>query len=143
MADHCRKQIRDALAAGLATMATVATVQTGRAIPIEAADLPALLIYTNEESCEDHNKGLDQARFLTVEIEGHYQGQAVVDYLDAIAAEVEPLVFASAPAWVKEVDLLSTVIELAGETVQPAGLVRLAFLIRYHVNRAAPDVPLD
>jgi hypothetical protein len=143
MADHCRKQIRDALIAGFATMATVSTVQTGRAIPIESADLPALLVYTNDESTEAHNKIGDQSRFLAVDIEGHVQGQGVVDSLDAIAAELEPLVFFAAPAWVKEIYLLSTVVELSGDAVQPAGLIRLSYTLRYHVNRAAPDVPID
>jgi hypothetical protein len=142
MADHCRKQIRDALVAGFATMATVATVQTGRAIPIEAVDLPALLVFTNDETAEDYNKDTDQKRLLSVEIEGHVQGGAVVDTLDAIAAEVEPLVFSSAPVWVKEVELISTAVELSGDAVQPAGLIRLVYTVEYHVNPAAPDVPL-
>jgi hypothetical protein len=142
MADHCRKQIRDALKAGLDTMATVVGVFTGRSIPLEPAVLPALLLYTNEETCEDITKDLKQSRLLTVALEGHAQDDTVADILDAIAAEAEPLIFSSAPAWVKEIDLVSTSIEFSGDAVQPTGFIRLEFTISYHVNRAAPDVPL-
>jgi hypothetical protein len=142
MADHCRKQIRDALVAGLGAMVSIISIHAGRSIPFEGPDVPALAIFTNDESVEDHNKAGDQTRVLTVAVEGHVQGTAVVDTLDAIAAEAEPLVFASMPAWVKDVDLITTSIELSGDAVQPAGMIRLEFEARYHVNRTAPDTPL-
>jgi hypothetical protein len=143
MADHCRKQIRDSVALGLAGMTTVNSIHTGRVHPIEEGDLPALLIFTNEEAVEDLNKSKDGKRTLTVAIEGHAQGATVVDTLDAIAAEVEPLVFGAAvPVWVKEVELTSTTVELSGDAVSPAGLIRLEFDVIYHANPAAPDTPL-
>jgi hypothetical protein len=142
MANHCRRQIRDAIAVGMTSMSTIKTVFTGRTIALEPADLAALVIFTNDESAEDINKEKDQSRILTVNIEGHYQGASVPDALDAIAAETEPRVFSSAPAWIKEIDLISTTIELSGDAVQQAGVIRLEFAIRYHVNRAAPTIPL-
>jgi hypothetical protein len=143
MADHCRKQIRDALVLGLAGMTTVNSIHTGRVHPIEEGDLPALLIFTNEEAVEDLNKAKDGKRTLTVTIEAHSQGDDVVDQLDAIAAEVEPLATGAAvPVWVKEVELTSTMVELSGDAVYPAGLIRLDFAYLYHANPAAPDTPL-
>jgi hypothetical protein len=144
MADHCRKQIRDAVAAGLAGMLTVNSIHTGRVHPIEGGDLPAVLIFTNEEASEGLNKLGDDRRALTVALEAHAQGNDVVDRLDAIAAEIEPLikVAVAVPVWVKTVDGPTTTVELSGDAVTPAGLIRLEFEITYHVNRAAPDTPL-
>lgn len=142
MADHCRKQIRDAIESALAGMATVQSIQTGRVHPLDSDLLPAVLIFTNEEVVEDLNKAGDGTRNLTVAIEAHTQGANVVDTLDAIAAEAEPLIFAGVPVWVKDVELTSTTVELSGEAVSPAGLIRLEFAVVYHVNPAAPDTPL-
>lgn len=143
MADHCRTQIRDAIRAYLvANMGTVSSIQTGRVHPIDTDSLPALLIFTNEETVEDMNKGQDGSRKLVLTIEGHAIGDGLVDTLDGIAKEVEPLIFAGVPAWVKEVEINSTTVELSGEAVQPAGLIRLEFMITYHINPAAPDTPL-
>jgi hypothetical protein len=142
MADHCRKQIRDALVAGSASLSTVLTVHAGRVVALDPADLPALLVFTNEETVEKVNRDGDQTRILVVTVEAHVQGTGVVDTLDAIAAEAEPLIFANLPAWVKDADLISTSTELTGEAVQPAGIVRLEYTVKYHVNRAAPDMPL-
>jgi hypothetical protein len=145
MANHCRTQIRQAITAGLAGVTTAATVSAARLSPLPVDDLPALLIFTPSESAEDMNKDADQTRGLTLTVEGHRQedsGPALADGLDAMAAEAEPLVFSSMPAWVKEVELISTEIELTGEAVRPAGLIRLEFMVTYHVNPAAPDTPL-
>jgi hypothetical protein len=145
MAAHCRTQIRQAITAGLAAATTAATVSAARLVPLPVEELPALLVFTPSEGAEDMNKSADQMRALGLIVEGHRQddnGPALADGLDAMAAEVEPLVFSSAPAWVKEVELISTEVELTGEAVRPAGLIRLEFLFTYHVNPAAPDTPL-
>lgn len=143
MADHCRKQIRDAVASGLVSMLTVQSIHTGRVHPLENDLLPALLIFTNDEAAEEINKEKDTRRNLALVLEGHAQGDGLVDTLDAIANELEPLILGSAlPAWVKEISLANTTVEIAGEAVAPAGFIRLAFDILYHVNPAAPDTPL-
>lgn len=147
MADHCRKQIRDAVQAYLAANVTAAlAVIAGRVHPVEVAILPALLIYTNEESAEDIAKataGRDRklSRTLTMTIEAYAAGDEVVDTLDTIAAQVEPLAMAGVPAWVKEIELTGTAIELTGEATEPAGMLRLTYQVIYHANMATPDTP--
>lgn len=148
MADHCRKQIRDALQAYLAANVTTAvSVISGRVHPIETAILPALLIYTNEETAEDigKNSGTGQdrkiERTLTLTVEGYATGDTVIDTLDGMAAEVEPLVVAGLPAWVKETSLMETAVELTGEAQEPAGMIRLTYEVIYHANMATPDTP--
>jgi len=145
MGDHCRAQIRQAVAAGLAGVTSAATVSVARLVPLPVEDLPALLVFTSAEAADDINKAADQMRTLSLTVEGHRQaenGEELADNLDAMATEAEPLVFSSVPAWVKEVELISTEVELSGEAVRPAGLIRLEFTISYQVNPAAPDTPL-
>ncbi len=150
MADHCRKQIRDTIAAYLAAnLATVLSVEVGHVHPLanDAATLPALLIFTNEESAEDLTKATATskdrkiARALTVTMQAHATGQSVVDTLDGIAAEVEAALLAAVPAWVKEVEFKSTTVELSGEPVEPVGMMTLEYAVVYHTNMATPDTP--
>lgn len=140
--DHCRKQIRDALAAGFASMSTIKSIHVARSTPIEPANLPGLVLFTNNETIDSFSHNGNQLRILTITIEIQIQAATVVDILDEIAAEVEPLVFSSAPAWVKEINLVSTDIELSGDAIQQTGDMQLVFTISYEVNRAAPDAPL-
>lgn len=142
MANHCRKQIRDAIVTALTPMSTVASIHTSRAHPLQTDALPALLIFTHSEDCVNLNHADDDARTLTLAIEGHAQDAAVVDTLDAIAKEAEPLVVAGLPVWVKSVELKSSSIELSGEAVQTIGRIIIEFAVVYHTNPAAPDAPL-
>lgn len=147
MADHCRKQIRDAVQAYLAANVTTAiSVLAGRVHPAEKQILPALLIYTNAESIEDMAKattGRDRklSRTLTMTIEALAMGDDVIDTLDAIAAQVEPLAMAAVPAWVKEIELTETAVELTGDALEPAGMLRLTYDLVYHAFMATPDTP--
>lgn len=149
MADHCRKQIRDAIQAYLAANVTTAlSVISGRVHPLDV-DLPkpAILIFTAEESAEDITKRAGAtrnrtlARTLTLTVEGHAAGDDVIDTLDAIATEIEPQVVEAVPAWVKEITLTDTTIEMTGEAVEPVGMVRLQFEVVYHADMATPDTP--
>jgi hypothetical protein len=145
MADHVRKQIRAALTTALTGLATASTLYVGRVAPIDADNLPALVLATDAENVERGSKGGGQARTLTAEIAGHaQQTSGILDTFDAIAKEVEAAIAAAAAlaAIAKSVDLIGTEIELSGEAAQPAGLVRLTYAIVYHTNEAAPDVAL-
>lgn len=145
MADHLRKQIRTALEAALTGLATAQNVYVGRVAPIDADNLPALVLMTGEEAVEREAKGGRQARTLTATIEGHaQQASGILDSFDQIAKEVEISIATDAPlaALVKSVDLTGTEVEITGEAVQPAGLVRLTYQFVYHTQEAAPDVAL-
>lgn len=148
MADHCRKQIRNSIQAYLAAnLASALIVSTGRVHPIETANLPAVLVYTNEEAAEDIAKSITasrdrkQARLLTLAIEAYAGGDDVVNTLDGLSAEIEALVLLSVPQWVKEVELTGTTIELTGEAVEPYGMLRLEYVVTYHTNMSTPDQP--
>jgi hypothetical protein len=145
MANHLRQQIRAALEAALTGLATASTVYVGRTAPIDADNLPALVLMTSEESAEREAKGDHQARTLTATIEGHaQQASGILDAFDQIAKEVEVAIATDAPlaALVKSMDLTGTEVEITGEAIQPAGLVRLTYQLVYHTQSAAPDVAL-
>jgi hypothetical protein len=143
--DHCRKQIRDAVAAALAAMTSATYIKAGQVHPLDESQLPAALINTAAEDNEDLNKNAwDGRRTLTLTVAGHAQAEDVIDYLDTMAVEIEIIIaFGALPAWVKEATLISTEVELSGEGVTKTGVVRLEYRITYHVNAAAPDTPLS
>lgn len=148
MADHCRKQIRDSIKAYLtANMSSALIVATGRVHPIETANLPAVLVYTNEETAEDITKSITasrdrkQSRDLTLSIECYAAGDDIVDALDNLAAGIESLILQAFPAWVKEIELTATTTELTGEAVEPYGMSRLEYIVTYHTNMSTPDIP--
>lgn len=143
MADHLRKQIRDALQTYLsANLATVTAVMTNRVTKIEEDLLPCLLIFTNEESASYlTNEGVFN-RSLQVTLEAYAETEQTVDTLDAIAVEVESQVSSALPAWIKLCSLISTSVELSGDPAIPSGLLRLDYEVEYQCLAAAPDTPL-
>lgn len=145
MADHVRKQIRDALAAALTGMATAARVYTGRVHPTETDVLPCALLFTNEETIGRGSKGGTLTRDLSAVIEGHAEAVAgLVDVLDTIAKEVEAAVAAAGDlgGLITAADLTGTEIEITGAAQKPTGLIRLEYLMTYNTSEAAPDVAL-
>lgn len=148
MADHVRQQIRAALETALTGLATASTVYVGRVAPIDADNLPALVVSAAAENVELASKAGALLRSLTVEVEGHaQQASGILDTFDAIAKEVEIAIAGAADlgdlaALASSVALLDTEIEFTGESVQPAGLVRLTYEITYQTTEAAPDVAL-
>jgi hypothetical protein len=91
---HARTQILDAMVAALQLGVTV-TVQSGRIWTYQQNELPIVGVYTNEEA-QDQDDGTFDAigRTLELVVEAVAQGvdgNAVVDSLNVIAAEVETI----------------------------------------------------
>ena len=142
MADHVRKQIRDAIKAKIDELSAVAEVFSGIA-PLPDAALPGLVIKIESETSSTATKAGRLERVLPVEIEGYAQGAGVDDVLDGIALEVETAMAEFALSMlVKDVELTGTDIEITGEPILPAGMVRLSYEILYHTDKTAPDVAL-
>jgi hypothetical protein len=101
MADHIRKQIRDAAKTALTGLATTgANVFSGRVAPLQQSELPALLIFLNgDEGIHGaSNGGATSAYSGLLRIEGVAAGaNTLIDTLDQIAKEVELDLFADAP----------------------------------------------
>lgn len=101
MADHIRKQIRDAAATALTGLTTTGSnVFTGRVSPLSLSELPALAIFLNaDEAIEGaYNGGATEEREGTLRVEGIAKANDdTIDTLDQIAKEVEEALFADAP----------------------------------------------
>lgn len=96
MPDHLRKKIRDAVAADLLGLATTGQrVYSGRAYNVQARSMPALLVYTRQETSEVATAGRPESRTqereLRVVIEARASARegALDDLLDDIALQVE------------------------------------------------------
>jgi hypothetical protein len=141
---HVRTQIRDAAKAALAAeFGDDATVYASRILPLEEADLPAILIYTNtEEIAELEFGGLD--RTLTLVVECVAQG-------DDLDAALDPLLVGAESALNGSVlgGLVASLLPTAGlevthsaEGAAPTGRARLTFEARYCTSLADPETPI-
>jgi hypothetical protein len=133
---HKRKQIRDRLATILTGLpSTGANVFKSHVYPLNAAKLPGLLIYTDEEASEPGAMQRTLDRFLTATVQGYIKpaAGAIDDALDAIAEDVEAAVeddpklnglalFSS---------LESTTTEFNADGEKPVGIITLKFKIDY------------
>jgi len=143
VADHVRKQLREAVAlavTGLTT--TAANVFQSRVYAVREAELPCLLIYTDSESSEDATiYAATEERSIRVRVEGLAQATASLDdTLDLIAKEVETAL--SAAIVIASTTTLLTYtgceIELRDDLAQPTGSIALAF--EAILFTAGPDV---
>lgn len=91
MADHVRKQLRDAVATRLTGLTTTGSrVYESRSVPVGDANLPGLLIYATQEQAADATLIQDIERRIEIRVEGIAKVAANLDdTLDLIAKEVE------------------------------------------------------
>ena len=120
MADHIRKQIRDAAATALTGLTTTGSnVFPSRNHRTRPGDLPGLLIYTKDEDSAPDNfvRPRDLSRELELIVVGRAKDNATLDdTLDLICAEVEAAIGNSTlSSLVKDLILETTVIEFDGD----------------------------
>ena len=146
MANHVRQQIREKIGATLTGLTTTGSnVFESRVYPLENANLPALIIYTKEESSEPIVIGTQRvmSRELSVVVEGYAKATSNFDdTIDTISKEVEAAIAAdrTLDGLAKDTYLESTEIEFNAEGEKPLGYVSLTFLTNYYVKENAPDV---
>jgi hypothetical protein len=151
MADHVRKQLREAAALTLAGLDTTgARVFTSRVYPLERADLPGLLVRVAAGASETvepqtvHSPRMLE-RVMPLEVVGVARAvDDLDDTLDQIAKEVEVALAspASVLAIAKDIVLRSTTVEMVDGTEKPLGTVTLQYDINYFTHDNAPDVAL-
>jgi len=135
---HIRKTIRENVKTAITGLSTTGTsVYETRYFPLQTGNLPALIVYTLDESIEDYTLGRNtrtQQRALNLIIEAHCRGTANIDdTLDTIAEEVEEAMVADVTRGgnAKDTKLVSTEIEFDTAS-QKTGLMRLTYLIHYN-----------
>jgi len=140
---HLRKAIREHVVTtctGLST--TGSNVFETRYFPLQTANLPAILVYTNEESIEEYTLGTStrtQIRILQVIIEAHAQGTSDIDdTLDTISEEIEEAmcVDPSRGGNAKDTKLINTEYEFDTGS-QKTGLARFTYAITYATKENA------
>jgi hypothetical protein len=151
MANHIRKQVRDAVGVLLTGLATTGNnVFVNRLITLKDGQLPALVIRTNDEEIETEDISDDAvlARRLEVEIEVHALAvDDVDDVLDGVINEVEKAIYADEAAntlngLIKGLDLKTISIDFDAEGEKKAGLARMSFEAIYFNQASAPDVSI-
>lgn len=132
---HARQQIREAVATlvtGLTT--TGSNVFQSRFYRVQASELPALFIYSTDESIERETIGTGPylRRELSIQIEGMAKAlDNLDDTLDTIGEEVEDALGGQLPAGVDDFRISSVSIDYSGEGEQPVGVIRMDFVARY------------
>ncbi len=148
MANHLRRQIREAVATAVTGLTTTGSrVFQSRVYPLELTDLPALLIATLSETSEPvtiHGPR-ELMRVLSVQVSGITKATADLDdALDGICKEVEIALASDITLGgkCKSVTLTTTSMELTGGSDTPVGRATMVFKVDYYAMENAPDVAL-
>lgn len=148
MANHVRQQIREKVGTVLTGLTTTGSnVFETRVYPLENTNLPALAIYTKNETSEPEviSSNRSMARMLEVVVEIYVkQTTNFDDEIDKISKEVEIAIAADTTlnSLCKDIFLQSTDIEYNTEGEKPLSYASLLFITNYYVKEQAPDVAI-
>lgn len=152
VADHARKQVRDAAVADLTGLATTgANVFTSRVAKLTTAQMPGLKVMLWDEAGELGGQALGtMLRRGRLVVECWVQGgDDIEDDLDAIAAEVESRIYGDTPALdalLFNIAAVTTAIDFPEPDDGVAkwlGRLRMLFPIEYRTRIADPTVVVD
>lgn len=141
---HARQQIREAAATVLTGLATSGSrVYQSRVHPLEAANLPCLLVNTDDEEVQGLKISspdlLDRRLTLTVSAVAKASAN-LDDTLDNMIAEVETVLGGSIlGGLVKTLQLDSIGIEMV-QNDKPVGMARMSYSATYMTTANAPGV---
>lgn len=148
MADHLRKQIRDA-AIGASVLGNLATtgsrVYESRTHELQDANVPGLRVYTNNEqvAMADGAGGATRTSMRTLDLVVECcskKSSGMDDELDAMIKEVEVALAANQGlGGAKWVQLRSIEIDMEGEAEKEIGVARMTFEVVYFAALSTPD----
>lgn len=143
---HVRTQIRDAAVTTLTGLTTTgARVYPSRLTPLRDADLPCLLVMTNDEEIAGADvHGVLQERTLRLAVRAVAKvSGALDDTLDAMVAEVETALYAQTfGGLAKSVNLAAISIEMEDALEKQAGFAELAYTVTYYTAAGSPGTAL-
>lgn len=147
MADHLRKQIRDAAVTALTGLATTgARVFRSRTLAVPPEKRPCLLVYTKDEDAERDSMGADPGILRTLDLMVVGQGDAtrdlaLDDLLDRMALEVEVALMADKTLGGLAMTSVIATSEhlLTGEGEVEQGAVMLTFEVIYRSRQSDPS----
>lgn len=143
---HARTQIRQAVIALLAGNTSAGNhVYEARVYPIAEPKLPALLVYTKQESITDKTLTYPrtQQRTLMLTVEAYVKANGNIDELaDTLAKEVEEQIASNSTLnnLVKDISLDTTETQFSDQGEKPIAVAVLTFAVNYLVKENAPDV---
>lgn len=148
MANHLRRQIREAVATAISGLATTgARVFPSRVYPLETeGDLPGLLVFTLAEASSRSTLPAPGLMQRTVRLQVVAVAEATADLdaaLDQICKEVEialAMPCAALAGIAKTITLTSTDVELRGTSSRPVGQAAMTYEVVYMAAENAPDV---
>jgi hypothetical protein len=148
---HPRKEIRHAVRDLLAAAATAAGdhVTATRIFPYRKGDLPAISVYTLEETIDEESAESaprELLRSIDLEVAGFvHAGSAVDDAMDDLAEQIEAAMDADPTFGGKAADsfLRSTTMGLTGDGDTIAGMVTLTYDVTYRTTPADPVEDVD
>lgn len=148
MADHIRKQIRDAFVTQVTGLTTTgARVFPSRIRNLAVADLPALRVYAEQENIEDESivdVPFQQRRSITIRVEAVAKAtDALDDTLDLICKEVEIAIAANTTLGglaLLHCSLTNTEIQIDANSEVPAGMATMTWKVETFTMNNAPDV---
>ena len=142
---HVRRSIREAVASAVTGLATTgARVYQSRIFTLRDADLPCLLINTDDEAISNVNLGsqvLERQLTLTVRCVAKATAN-LDDTLDQMIEEVEPALNSASFGGAKNLQLQGINVEMVDTLDKPAGVATLTFTATYYTAGHAPGVPL-
>lgn len=149
MANHVRRQIREATASAITGLATTgARVFQSRVYPLQTTELPLLLVVSESETSTPITIHPSQTleRLLTLKVMGVAKATADLDdELDQICKEVEIALanpVAALAGLAQSITLTGTVITFDGTSERPTGRAEMTFEVKYFNVENAPDVAL-
>lgn len=145
---HVRKTIREYFGTQLTGLTTTGSnVFESRVYPMQAAKLPAIIIYTTTETSEEtaFSSKRVQTRMLSVEVQGFVRAISNFDdTLDLIAKEVEVAILddPTLGGLAINTELTNTQADYSGEGEQPVGTIRLTFDVQYRTETGQPETAI-
>ena len=145
---HARTQIRNAVTALLKDNTSAGSnVMQARVYPINDPKLPALLVYTKQETVGEQSisRPRTHQRELLLTVEAYVKARGNVDELtDDLALEIEQLISADPTlgGLVKDVALDTTETQFSDDGERPIAVAMLTYSILYVVKENAPEIPL-
>jgi hypothetical protein len=145
---HVRQQIRERIATEVTGLTTTGSnVFQSRVYPLQASNLPGLLIYTTSETSEPLDMGRTSrlmGRSLSVNIDAYVKAVSNFDdTVDTVCSEVEVALGGSTiNGLVKDIYIESTDIDYQSEGDQPLAVATMVWVCEYETAANAPDTAL-
>lgn len=148
---HVRTAIRNTIATQVTGLTTTGSnVFTHRVYPVQEEVLPAIIVYTSNESATRSTIGgfgniASVSRVLSVSVEVYVKATSnVVTTLDTIATEIEIALGddETLGGLSEDIQLANTAIEITADGDKPVGVLRMDYEVVYRTTAGDPTTAL-